>query len=110
MDASRYKRTSIRTFRISRLLLFLLPSSIPFLTFLLLSLPSPLYKRPLGRIKRRQEDNIKMYFKETGCEAVDSIHLAPDRDQWRALVNTVMNLRVSQKAVNFSTSSVAMSF
>jgi hypothetical protein len=42
----------------------------------------------------RWEDNIKMYFKETECEGMDWMHLAQDRDQWRAVVNTVMNGRV----------------
>jgi hypothetical protein len=51
-------------------------------------------KRPLGRHRRRWEDNIRMDVKETGWEGVDWIHLAKDRDQWRAVVNTVMNLRV----------------
>jgi hypothetical protein len=49
--------------------------------------------RPLGRPRRRWED-IKMYLKETGFGDVDWIHLAQDRDKWRALVNMVMNLRV----------------
>jgi hypothetical protein len=44
--------------------------------------------------KRRWEDNIKMYLREIGWSGVDWINLAQDRDQWRALVNTVMNLRV----------------
>jgi hypothetical protein len=39
-------------------------------------------------------DNIKMDLRETGWDAMDWIDLAQDRDQWRALVNTVMNLRV----------------
>jgi hypothetical protein len=51
-------------------------------------------KRPLGRPRRRWEDNIKMYLREIGFEDVDWIHWAQDRDRWRALVNTVMNLRV----------------
>jgi hypothetical protein len=50
-------------------------------------------KRPLGRPRRRWVDNIKMDLRETGLDGVDWIDLA-DRDQWRALVNTVMNLRV----------------
>jgi hypothetical protein len=50
-------------------------------------------KRPLGRPRRRWEDNIKMDLMEIGD--VDWIHLAQDRDWWRALMNTVMNLRVS---------------
>jgi hypothetical protein len=52
-------------------------------------------KRPLGRPRLRWEDNIKMDLKEVGCEGMDWIDLALDRDRWRALVNAVMNLRVS---------------
>ncbi|PNF29998.1 hypothetical protein B7P43_G06210 [Cryptotermes secundus] len=51
-------------------------------------------KRPLGRPRRRWVDNIRMNLKETGWDGIDWIDLAEDRDQWRALVNTVMNLRV----------------
>jgi hypothetical protein len=51
-------------------------------------------KRPLGRPRRRCVDNIKMNLRETGWGGVDWIELAQDRDQWRALVNTMMNLRV----------------
>jgi hypothetical protein len=51
-------------------------------------------KRPLGRPRRRWVDNIKMDLRERGWDGTDWIHLAQDRDQWRALVNTVMNLRV----------------
>jgi hypothetical protein len=50
-------------------------------------------RRPLGRPRRRWEDNIKMDLREIGFEDVDWIHWAQDRDRWRALVNTVMNLR-----------------
>jgi hypothetical protein len=50
--------------------------------------------RPLGRPRRRWEDGIKMDLGETGWGDVEWIHLAQDRDQWRALVNAVMNLRV----------------
>jgi hypothetical protein len=49
---------------------------------------------PLGRPRHRWEDNIKMDLKEVGCEGMDWIELAQDRDGWRALVNAVMNLRV----------------
>jgi hypothetical protein len=52
-------------------------------------------KRPLGRLSRRWEDNIKMDFREIGYGDVDWIDLAQDRDQRRALVSTVMNLWVS---------------
>jgi hypothetical protein len=51
-------------------------------------------KRPLGRPRRRWVENVKMDFREIGCCGMDSIDLAQDRDQWRALVSTVMNLRV----------------
>jgi hypothetical protein len=51
-------------------------------------------KRPLGRTKRRWVDNIKMDLRDTEWGDMDWIDLAQDRDQWRALVNTVMNLRV----------------
>jgi hypothetical protein len=51
-------------------------------------------KRPLGRPRCRWGDNIKMDLREIGSVGRDWIELAQDRDQWRALVNTVMNLRV----------------
>jgi hypothetical protein len=50
--------------------------------------------RSLGRSRRRWEDNIKMDLREIRFGDVDLIHLAEDRDRWRGLVNTVMNLRV----------------
>jgi len=59
-------------------------------------------KRPLGRPRHRWED-IKMDLLEVGG-AGDWMELAQDRDSWRALVNTVMNLRVPQSAENFLTS------
>jgi hypothetical protein len=49
---------------------------------------------PLVRPRRRWEDNIKMDLREIGFVDVDWIHWAQDRDRWRALLNTVMNLRV----------------
>ena len=51
-------------------------------------------KRPLGRPRRRWEDNIKMDLQEVECAGVDWIELAQDRDRWRALVNAVMNLGI----------------
>jgi hypothetical protein len=51
-------------------------------------------KRPLGRPRRRWEDNIKMDLTEIGIDGASRIPLAQDRVQWRACVNTVMNLRV----------------
>jgi hypothetical protein len=51
-------------------------------------------KRPLGRPRRRWIDNINMDFLEKGLSVVDWIGLAQDRYRWRAVVNSVMNLRV----------------
>ena len=51
-------------------------------------------RRPLGRRRRRWENNIKMDLKEVGCGVTDWIELAQDRDRWWALVSAVMNLRV----------------
>jgi hypothetical protein len=51
-------------------------------------------KRSLERPRRRWEDGIRMDLRETGWGSVDWIQLAQDRDRWRGLVNTVMNLRV----------------
>jgi hypothetical protein len=51
-------------------------------------------KRPLGRRRRRWVGNIKIDLREIGWDGMDWIDLAQDRDQWRALVNKVMNLRV----------------
>jgi hypothetical protein len=51
-------------------------------------------KRPLGRTRRRWEDNIKLDLQEMGCGEMDWIDLAQDRDTWRAVVNTVLNLWV----------------
>jgi hypothetical protein len=52
-------------------------------------------KRPLGRSRRRWEDNIKMDFRELGCEGMDWIDVAQVRGRRRALVNAVTNLRVT---------------
>jgi hypothetical protein len=54
----------------------------------------PERKIPLGRPRRRWVDNNKMDLRETGWDGMAWIDVAQDRDQWRALVNTVMNLRV----------------
>jgi hypothetical protein len=51
-------------------------------------------KRSLGRPRRRWVDNIKRYLREREWDGADWIDLAQDRDQWRALVNTVIKLRV----------------
>jgi ribosome biogenesis protein Nip4 len=51
-------------------------------------------RRPLRRPGRRWEDNIKMDLRKIGFGGVDWIHLAQNRDRWRAVVNTVMNLRI----------------
>jgi hypothetical protein len=50
-------------------------------------------KRPLGRPRRRWEDGSRMDLREIGWRSVDWVQVAQDRDRWRALVNTVMNLR-----------------
>jgi hypothetical protein len=52
-------------------------------------------KKPLGRPRRRWEDNIKIYLQETGWDCGDWMELAQDRDRWWALVSTVKNLRVA---------------
>jgi hypothetical protein len=54
----------------------------------------PEEKRPLGRPRRRWEGNIKIDLREIGWDGMGRIDLVQDRGQWRALVNTVMNLRV----------------
>jgi len=51
-------------------------------------------KKPLGRPRRRWEENIKMNLLEVGCKGADWIDLAQDRDRRRALVNAVMSIRV----------------
>jgi hypothetical protein len=54
----------------------------------------PEEKRPQGRPRRRWVDNIKTDLREIGWDGVNLIDMAQDRDQWRVLVNTVLNLRV----------------
>jgi hypothetical protein len=54
-------------------------------------------KRPLGRPRRRWEDNIKMDLREIGIDGANWIRLAQDRVRWRNFVNTVMNLGVHKE-------------
>ena len=54
----------------------------------------PTGKRPLGRPRRRWEDNIRMYLEEIGINAGNWVDSAHDRNYWRALVNAALNLRV----------------
>jgi hypothetical protein len=56
----------------------------------------PERKRPLGRPRHMCVDNIKMDLREIGWDGVDRIDMAHDRDQWRALVNTVLNFGVHE--------------
>jgi hypothetical protein len=55
---------------------------------------TPEGKKPLGTPRRRWVDNIKMDLRKIGWDGVDWMDMAQDRDKWRALVNTVLNLRV----------------
>ena len=64
----------------------------------------PEERRPLGRPRRRWEDNIKMDLQKVGCGGMDWINLAQDRGRWRAFANAVMNIRVPRNAENFLTS------
>jgi hypothetical protein len=59
-------------------------------------------KRPVGRPRCSCMDNIKMDLREIRWDGVDWIDMAQDRDQWSALVNTVLNLRVPRNAGKFS--------
>jgi hypothetical protein len=63
---------------------------------------NPERKRPLGRPRRRWVDNIRIDLGEVGWGDVDWIGLAQDRNRWRALVNSVLNLRVPRNAGNLS--------
>ena len=68
------------------------------------------YVIPIGRPRRRWEDNIKMDIQEVGCEGMDWIDVAQHRDRWLALVNTVMKFRVPQNSGKFLTSWEPVSF
>jgi superfamily II DNA/RNA helicase len=57
-------------------------------------------KRPLGKLRRRWEDNMKMDLREIGRGGMDWINLAEDRDQWRALVNKVTRYKQEEKVMN----------
>ena len=67
-------------------------------------------KRPLGRRRRRWEDNIKMDLQEVEGGCGDWMDLAQDRDRWRALVSTVRNLRVPKMRVISSVAAEPVSF
>jgi len=54
----------------------------------------PEVKRPLGRPRHKGKNNIRMDLRKTRCEVMNWIHVIQDRDQWRALVNTAIKLRV----------------
>jgi hypothetical protein len=52
-------------------------------------------KRPLGRVRHRWMDNTKMVLREREWDGMDWIYLDQDRDQWRTLVNTIINLKLA---------------
>jgi hypothetical protein len=58
------------------------------------SVGKPEGKRPVGRPRRRREDSIRMDLRGIVWKCADWIHLAQDRDQWRAVVNTIMKLKI----------------
>jgi len=67
-------------------------------------------KRPLGRPRRRGEDNIKMKLQEVGFGGMDWIEMAQDGYRWWAIAIEVMNLRVPKNTGNFLTSRKPVSF
>jgi hypothetical protein len=54
----------------------------------------PKRKRPLGRPSYRGQDNIKMYLQDVGCDVMDWIEIAQDKDRRQALFNAIMNLQI----------------
>jgi hypothetical protein len=62
----------------------------------------PKGKRPLGRWRHKWEEGIRMDLREIGWGGMEWIHLAQDRDRWRAVVSAVMNLRVLASGVSQS--------
>jgi hypothetical protein len=58
---------------------------------------NPTCKKPLGRPRRRWEDNVRMDLREVWWEDVDWMYVVQDRDQWRALMNTVINIRFHKR-------------
>jgi hypothetical protein len=70
----------------------------------------PEWERQLGRSRSRWEDNMRMNLREIGSEGLDWSHLSQVRDQWRALINMIMNFRVPWKAGNIFTSWVTIGF
>jgi CRISPR/Cas system-associated protein Cas7 (RAMP superfamily) len=60
-------------------------------------------KRQFGKLRLRWERSIKMNLQEVGWRGMEWIALAQDRDRWRAVVNAIMNLRVTYSAVNYLT-------
>jgi hypothetical protein len=75
-----------------------------------ISLQKDEQQRPLGRYRHRWEDNIKKVIKEIGCEYVDWIQLAQNRDYWPVFVKMIMNPRVPLKAGNFLANWATISF
>jgi hypothetical protein len=70
----------------------------PILILVVFTVGRPEGKRPLGKPRCRWEDNIKMDLRDIGIDGANWIQLAQDRVQWRAFVNTVMNLRVPKES------------
>jgi hypothetical protein len=78
--------------------MFIIPGAVMVLV------GKPEERGPLGRLRRRWKDNIKMDLQEVGCGDMDWIELPEDRNRWRALVNAAIKLRVPSNEGNFLTS------